>query len=348
MSKQWEVNHLTPPFREMFNADCDLVNPKGDSVAYGSKSELQALADTLNKYEAFNAKGDWELVKSEASKCKLTNGEREIFFSSTADANFVLDVLNKYAEMEKKLQLERDGFRELVKDQDSLINQLHAATAEIERLKAGQWISVEERLPEDFDEQGHTQPYLVFIDNPYFKNGNYHIAYFEKSSFGNQFNHWCGIEPNVHHGTIQPNVTHWMPLPSLPSPVVPETTGFNHKYDWEWAYESIGLPSNMYFGKGSEPDEGEYILQFANVRWCIFKVNLTYYVIKQELDQKNGWLEVWTKQLNQDLHEAFKYAEADVVPETTERHVCEYSRAMSQSYPRKCTKCGIKEREDKK
>ena len=78
------------------------------------------------------------------------------------------------------------------------------------------WISVNDSLPSDFDEQGQTLPYLVYIDNPFFKNGNYHVSYFERSSFGERYNHWCGIEPNVHHGTTRPNVTHWMPLPKRP------------------------------------------------------------------------------------------------------------------------------------
>ena len=77
-----------------------------------------------------------------------------------------------------------------------------------------EWVSVEDRLPDEFNEFGQTKHYLVYIDNPFFKDGNYHVAYFEKSGWGTC--HWRGIEPNVSHGIDQPNVTHWMELPLLP------------------------------------------------------------------------------------------------------------------------------------
>lgn len=79
--------------------------------------------------------------------------------------------------------------------------------------KENEWISVEDRLPDDFDEAGQTPHLLVVIDNPFFKNGYYHVAYYQKTIFGRS---WQGIEPNVSHGKLQPNVTHWKPLPKAP------------------------------------------------------------------------------------------------------------------------------------
>lgn len=76
-----------------------------------------------------------------------------------------------------------------------------------------EWISVKDELPSDFNERGRTKSYLVWIDNPFFHDGNAHVAQFERGSFGD---HWRGIEPNVHHGNNPPNVTHWMPLPEKP------------------------------------------------------------------------------------------------------------------------------------
>lgn len=80
----------------------------------------------------------------------------------------------------------------------------------------GEWISVKDELPTDFNDRGLTAPKLVYIDNPFFANGNYHVCFFQKNSFGEQYNNWVGIEPTVHHGDAQPNVTHWMELPLKP------------------------------------------------------------------------------------------------------------------------------------
>lgn len=79
-----------------------------------------------------------------------------------------------------------------------------------------EWISVKDELPTDFDKHGLTPPYLVYIDNPFFENGNYHVAQYEASPFGEKYNHWRGIETNVAHSDRRPNVTHWMPLPEQP------------------------------------------------------------------------------------------------------------------------------------
>lgn len=77
------------------------------------------------------------------------------------------------------------------------------------------WIPVTESLPDEFDEKYKiTKPYLVYIDNPFFHNGNYHVSYLMKSDLGN---HWVGIEPNVsHRWDNMPNVTHWCELPNPP------------------------------------------------------------------------------------------------------------------------------------
>jgi|SRR5690348_1691487 len=109
-----------------------------------------------------------------------------------------------------------DGQPEQVTVNEQKADNLTSAQVSANAVLSDGWISVNDRLPNDFDEQGQTQPYLVYIDNPFFKNGNYHVSYFEKSSFGEQYNHWCGIEPNVHHGTTYPNVTHWILLPKRP------------------------------------------------------------------------------------------------------------------------------------
>lgn len=95
-------------------------------------------------------------------------------------------------------------------------------SAFIAGMSADRWISVETDLPEDFDEFGRTQHYLVYIDNPFFSNGHYHVAMYEKSSFGEQYNHWVGIEPNVHHNhETQPKVIAWQPLPKPFTPPNP-------------------------------------------------------------------------------------------------------------------------------
>ncbi len=78
------------------------------------------------------------------------------------------------------------------------------------------WIPVTERLPADFGRLGRTKKYLIFIDNPFFSDGHYHVAWYQKSSFGDKYNLWMGIEPNVHHGDSYPNVTHWCELPNPP------------------------------------------------------------------------------------------------------------------------------------
>ena len=78
-----------------------------------------------------------------------------------------------------------------------------------------EWIPVTDRLPDDFDNQGQTKPYLVHIDNPFFKDGNYHVAFYQKSPFGDKYNLWRGIETNVSHGENQPNVTHWTEIKPL-------------------------------------------------------------------------------------------------------------------------------------
>lgn len=83
------------------------------------------------------------------------------------------------------------------------------------------WINAKEQLPDGFPENSNTtKPYLVFIDNPYFKNGNYHIARLERvplRSIETRYLYtWRDIEPNVHHGNDEPNVTHWCELPEAP------------------------------------------------------------------------------------------------------------------------------------
>jgi len=66
--------------------------------------------------------------------------------------------------------------------------------------------------------------------------------------------------------------------------------------------ENIGLPDNMYFGKGCEiEDVQEFTIGF--IRWCLFKSCGTWYLIKQE-NEHGEWYELWNKQLGSSLSEA--------------------------------------------
>lgn len=99
---------------------------------------------------------------------------------------------------------------------------LQAASIALDALP--QWVSVKERLPEDFDAQGYTKHYLVYIDNPYFHEGNYWVVRMQRFRYGDDTDYlysWCGIEPNVHHGNGRPNVTHWREVPLLDLPTPP-------------------------------------------------------------------------------------------------------------------------------
>ena len=81
---------------------------------------------------------------------------------------------------------------------------------------------------------------------------------------------------------------------------------------WDTELENIGLPSNIFFGFGSELGDIIYRLQKPNdnVRWCIFSIDRNYYIIKQQ-EVNNEWSELWIKQMNKDLSEAKKYCEGD-------------------------------------
>ena len=83
---------------------------------------------------------------------------------------------------------------------------------------------------------------------------------------------------------------------------------------WDTYLESIGLPINMSFSFGSEFGDVIYRLQNPkdNVRWCVFSLDKTYYVIKQ-ISPNNKWVELWTKQMNKDLDEAKKYCYDDAL-----------------------------------
>lgn len=83
---------------------------------------------------------------------------------------------------------------------------------------------------------------------------------------------------------------------------------------WDADLQNVGLPSNMQFTFGSEFGDIIYRLQKPDdkLRWCVFKVNNTYYVIKQK-EVNNGWMEEWTKQMNENLLEARQYAEGDAM-----------------------------------
>lgn len=83
---------------------------------------------------------------------------------------------------------------------------------------------------------------------------------------------------------------------------------------WDSDLENIGLPSNIYFGFGSEFGDIFYKLQKPNdtIRWCVYSVDRNYYIIKQE-KKDNEWLEVWSKQMNYDLTEAKRYCEHDAL-----------------------------------
>lgn len=77
-----------------------------------------------------------------------------------------------------------------------------------------EWISVKDRLPNDFNDRSRlAKSYLTYIDNPFFNDGNCNVAKFQQSDFGNV---WVGIEPSVSRGNDFPNVTHWMELPEPP------------------------------------------------------------------------------------------------------------------------------------
>lgn len=76
------------------------------------------------------------------------------------------------------------------------------------------WISVKEKLPTDFNEHGRTKNYLVYIDNPFFTDANYHVSWYQESLFGQKY--WANIEANVYRGDDTPNVTHWCELPNKP------------------------------------------------------------------------------------------------------------------------------------
>ena len=83
---------------------------------------------------------------------------------------------------------------------------------------------------------------------------------------------------------------------------------------WDSELENIGLPSNMNFGFGSEFGDIIYRLQKTDdiFRWCVFKVDQTWYVIKQQ-NINNTWLEDWTIQMDSDCLKARQYAEEDAL-----------------------------------
>lgn len=82
---------------------------------------------------------------------------------------------------------------------------------------------------------------------------------------------------------------------------------------WDTELGNIGIPSNMCFTFGSEFDDIVYRLQKTKeIRWCIFKVDSTYYVIEQELINRQ-WYATWTKQMNRDLIEAKEYLEKELI-----------------------------------
>ncbi len=81
---------------------------------------------------------------------------------------------------------------------------------------------------------------------------------------------------------------------------------------WDTDLSNIGLPSNLMFSPKSEMSDIFYRLQEPNaeIRWCIFQVDGTYYVIRQELIDSQ-WVEIWTSQRDSNLEDAKKYAEQD-------------------------------------
>lgn len=93
------------------------------------------------------------------------------------------------------------------------LKEMHFPSPPLEPKTETDWIDVKDRLPE-VDEYNQSNYCLVYIDNPFFKDGNYHVAYCQKNDFGIC---WQGIESNVHRGNNPVNVTHWRLLPSPPS-----------------------------------------------------------------------------------------------------------------------------------
>lgn len=77
--------------------------------------------------------------------------------------------------------------------------------------------------------------------------------------------------------------------------------------------QNIGLPSNMYFGKGCEIDN-QHHFTLGNLRWCIFTATgAGFYLIKQE--QEDGeWYEIWTKKFDccTPMHKVLDYARSDI------------------------------------
>lgn len=77
--------------------------------------------------------------------------------------------------------------------------------------------------------------------------------------------------------------------------------------------ENINLPSNMYFGKGSEPtDITEFT--FGTLRWSLFYcAGSGWFTIKQEKEY-DEWYEIWTHQGDSFIDEK-TFAEKDIIKE---------------------------------
>lgn len=82
---------------------------------------------------------------------------------------------------------------------------------------------------------------------------------------------------------------------------------------WDVDITDFKLPSNMQFTTGSEFDDTSieaFMKENAKVRWVIFRVDYTWYVMEQS-KAESGWIENWTKQLNDSLQDAKIYAEQE-------------------------------------
>lgn len=88
---------------------------------------------------------------------------------------------------------------------------------------------------------------------------------------------------------------------------------------WDVDITDFNTPSNMVFSFGSEFDDTSieaFRKDKDSVRWVIFRVDRTWYVMEQEKAEIH-WIENWTKQMNSDVKEAKKYAELEAVKHYT-------------------------------
>ena len=162
--------------------------------------------------------GGTEYIRADVAQSQLDAARADAIDERNRQAAYIAHLQQRIAERDARINelvalVEADAastetykrlIRELQKSDDEKHKQLAAANARIAELEAAQqWVSVDERLPDDED-----NGVIAWTNNASeYSSYNFDLAFYHKN-FG-----WL-MATEWEHG--DPTVTHWMPLPPPP------------------------------------------------------------------------------------------------------------------------------------